>query len=630
MKCIRSCFPCLCGNRNSARITPSEPIQIVQANALKHHQRVNSGGGCENENDAVDNDGRINPNFNMGDEPSSSESDLSVKALFIEVGKDRLLRVIHIRSKDDDDDSQSGSCSKSNSPNSGESTEQCSPEKSPAETSENEQTAQGGDDEEDEYWFSKWARKPRFRSIFAKNPNTRPRISENNNNNSVGSSPEENNKVSAELEMARAQAAAKRRAWAYNNNGSCESITQQPTVNLNDEEEFSSIAIVNTTKQQWSKTNSPEKELGSKTESSPFSSSSVQQVEVAVEKHSPNYEGMINPAFQGDDDEDEEGGESPQLPPNETDEVCRDTVNGTKSKSSSISTASVKSRLSSNSEEEDAIISEPIIANEQSTSSSSSSKDKRSSPTATTSVPLEESTLPPKKPLLFFIHSISGSSDVWHHQMEFFQNLGYEIVVPDLLGHGLSSTPLNPKYYYFESLVQDLILIFDHFTREDMKVVLVGHGYGACLAAMLTRVRLKNVALLISIAGGGPTPLVRRTCCQDSWFSWKCKLFHSNRIRGRFDNPELKHILPPSIHENVLSGQVWQDGDSAFYRRVTVPTLLVYGMRDKVVTLVEECEMERTIPKSFLELIDSAGHMVMLNDPEKLNKMMCKFIQSWS
>ena len=27
------------------------------------------------------------------------------------------------------------------------------------------------------------------------------------------------------------------------------------------------------------------------------------------------------------------------------------------------------------------------------------------------------------------------------------------------------------------------------------------------------------------------------------------------------------------------------------------PTLLVYGMRDTLISLVEECEMERTIPK---------------------------------
>jgi abhydrolase domain-containing protein 8 len=80
----------------------------------------------------------------------------------------------------------------------------------------------------------------------------------------------------------------------------------------------------------------------------------------------------------------------------------------------------------------------------------------------------------------------------------------------------------------------------------------------------------------------------------------------------------------------MLSGQVWSDGDSAFYRRIIVPTLLVYGMKDKVVNLVEECEMERTIPKSFLEIIDSAGHMVMFEEPHRLNKMLGKFVQSWS
>lgn len=51
---------------------------------------------------------------------------------------------------------------------------------------------------------------------------------------------------------------------------------------------------------------------------------------------------------------------------------------------------------------------------------------------------------------------------------------------------------------------------------------------------------------------------------------------------GRFDNPELNHILPTLIHKHVINGQIWQDGDSGFYRRVSVPTLLVFGMKDKV------------------------------------------------
>jgi len=107
-------------------------------------------------------------------------------------------------------------------------------------------------------------------------------------------------------------------------------------------------------------------------------------------------------------------------------------------------------------------------------------------------------------------------------------------------------------------------------------------------------------------------------------------LCYRNKKKGRFDNPEIRHVLPPTVYEHLLTGQVWNDGDSAFYRRITVPTLLVYGMKDKVVNLVEECEMERTIPKSFLEIIDTAGHMVMFDDPVKLNKMLGKFIQSWS
>jgi len=82
------------------------------------------------------------------------------------------------------------------------------------------------------------------------------------------------------------------------------------------------------------------------------------------------------------------------------------------------------------------------------------------------------------KPLLFFIHGISGSSDIWKSQFKFFHELGYEIVAPDILGHGMSSTPDKAKHYLFESLVQDLVAVFDHFAGESRISVIIGHGYG--------------------------------------------------------------------------------------------------------------------------------------------------------
>lgn len=465
MKCISTCFSCWC-SQNSARVTPSDPIQIVSSsNASKYRSKGD-----------VPNGGTDNPNFSLenGETEENPEDNVRIKALFIEVGKDRLIRVIHIKTSDGGEDTeesppashlQNGTCPGSI--------------KSPAENNRNtsmteakpDETDAPGEDEEDEYWFSKWARKPRFRSIFAKNPENRPKLGGNESNNNNSMALDETNKVTTELEMARAAAAAKRRAWAYNNNGNCEStITQQPTVTPG-EEEFNSIAIVNTNKQQWSKQgneSSAEDQSGKDVADSSSSSSQV-QVEVCVEKvegeESSSKDGIFNRAFQID-----EGDEYDQCETEKTD-FSRKVDQARTSRNPSVSTSSVKSRSSSSSStqaEEDAITSEPEQENRTSpqTSSKSLSQD------------ISISNIAPKRPIIFFIHSVAGSSDVWHHQFEFFQQLGYEIVAPDLLGHGLSSTPLNPKYYFFESLVQDLILIFDHFCKDDSKVVLIGHGYG--------------------------------------------------------------------------------------------------------------------------------------------------------
>lgn len=56
----------------------------------------------------------------------------------------------------------------------------------------------------------------------------------------------------------------------------------------------------------------------------------------------------------------------------------------------------------------------------------------------------------------------------------------------------------------------------------------------------------------------------------------------------------------------------------------------MYGLKDPFVSLVEMCEMERTIPRSFLELVPLAGHMVMLDRPAELNAMLRRFIEKYN
>lgn len=51
--------------------------------------------------------------------------------------------------------------------------------------------------------------------------------------------------------------------------------------------------------------------------------------------------------------------------------------------------------------------------------------------------------------------------------------------------------------------------------------------------------------------------------------------------------------LPSYVQRHLAVGQSWPEGDVAFHRKISVPTLLVHGLKDRFVSLVEMCEMER-------------------------------------
>lgn len=78
--------------------------------------------------------------------------------------------------------------------------------------------------------------------------------------------------------------------------------------------------------------------------------------------------------------------------------------------------------------------------------------------------------------VLFFIHGVGGCSDLWKPQMTFFSNLGYEIVAPDMIGHGLSCGPRHKDSYHFQEIMADLEELFDRYCKQSN--ILIGHSYG--------------------------------------------------------------------------------------------------------------------------------------------------------
>ena len=81
------------------------------------------------------------------------------------------------------------------------------------------------------------------------------------------------------------------------------------------------------------------------------------------------------------------------------------------------------------------------------------------------------------KIVIFFIHGVGGSSEVWHEQMDYFSKLGYFVIAPDILGHGGSSAPRNESSYSFSELAHDIFAVFDRY-RSETRNILIGHSYG--------------------------------------------------------------------------------------------------------------------------------------------------------
>lgn len=246
-----------------------------------------------------------------------------------------------------------------------------------------------------------------------------------------------------------------------------------------------------------------------------------------------------------------------------------------------------------------------------------------------------------KKPLLLLIHGAGSNCEVWQNLISHLVHGGYECVAPDLLGHGLSSAPDHAKSYTFHSYLQDLLFIFDRFVEDGRTAVILAHGYGCSLAAAIARYRPEQVIQLVLISGGGPTPLAPRIApsvspclklCLEPLLMCGFKRDVVYSVCGKQMEPVSSEEsgVPRHIVEHISQGHVWPEGDAAFHRRIVAPTLLVHGMKDEHITLVQECEMERTIPRSFLEVIPEAGHWAMLETPAHLSHMILCFIDWWA
>ncbi|KAM6962693.1 protein ABHD8-like [Aplochiton taeniatus] len=238
---------------------------------------------------------------------------------------------------------------------------------------------------------------------------------------------------------------------------------------------------------------------------------------------------------------------------------------------------------------------------------------------------------------LFFIHGVGGSLDIWGSQLDFFSGLGYEVIAPDLAGHGASSAPQIAAAYTFYALAEDIRIIFKRYARK--RNVLIGHSYGVSFCTFLAHEYPDQIHKVVMINGGGPTALEPSLCsifnlptcvlqCLSPCLSWSFLKAGFAR-QGAKEKQLLKENNAFNVSSFVLrammSGQYWPEGDEVYHAELTVPILLVHGMYDKFVPVEEDQRMAEILLLAFLKIIDDGSHMVMMECPEPVNTLLHEF-----
>ncbi|KAK2721218.1 protein ABHD8-like [Artemia franciscana] len=221
-----------------------------------------------------------------------------------------------------------------------------------------------------------------------------------------------------------------------------------------------------------------------------------------------------------------------------------------------------------------------------------------------------------EKRIAFLIHSFGECHRAWDNLINVFVTKGFSVIAPDLIGHGYSSCPSGKRHYTFDTILENLLEIFDKQLKQFGNHALVcGSGYGAVFATAIARKRQSSVDLLILIDSGGPVPLAPRNY---KWSKYPAIIFKILQPlikqgliqRSRLFHPRGKNLchspentcLPPYVVSNYDKGQYWPAGDIGFHRRITQPCLLIHSA-SRGVSLIEMLEMERTLPRGYLEIL---------------------------
>ncbi|HEV2727678.1 MAG TPA: alpha/beta fold hydrolase, partial [Solirubrobacterales bacterium] len=250
---------------------------------------------------------------------------------------------------------------------------------------------------------------------------------------------------------------------------------------------------------------------------------------------------------------------------------------------------------------------------------------------------------------IIFVHGIAGCWRNWLENIPYFAR-SHRVLALDLPGFGQSPMPTwDVSMGNYGRLIHD----FCERLGIDRAAALVGNSMGGFIAteAVIEEPERFDRLVLISAAGisfaewqGRPIDAASRIVKAATPFLSGDRRIYLTRPLGRkfafgqlFRNPN--KLRPELLSEQVRPGlqapgfsealtAIWGYDTRERLPEIEIPTLVVWGLNDRIVPVEAALGYHRLIPKSRLEIFERTGHLPMLERPQRFNPLLDEFIES--
>ena len=253
---------------------------------------------------------------------------------------------------------------------------------------------------------------------------------------------------------------------------------------------------------------------------------------------------------------------------------------------------------------------------------------------------------------VLLIHGLAGSSKTWDAVMPLLAER-YDVIAPDLLGHGESAKPSGDySLGAFASGLRDFLAVLDV-----PRVTIIGHSFGGGVAMQLAYQHPELLDRLVLVGSGG---LGREV-------SWLLRLLTL---------PGFEYVMPlgfpkPAVEVGTNVGRVlgrrgirserlgemWRayaslagapnrtafvrtmrgviepggqtvNASDRLYLAARVPTMLVWGDHDAIIPVSHAHAAHDAIEGSRLEIMEGMGHFQHVEDPERFTRVLTDFLDT--